>query len=227
MRSCWILAALLAGCGREPGPALVVAAASSLREVAGEVAAEWTRRGGRPVELRVEASSTLARQVRGGAPADLFLSASPEWIDAVAPLERREWLRNRLVVVVRREVRDFDLARAASLALANEQVPAGKYAEAALRKLGIPVPARAIRGSNVRDVLSKVSRGGAEAGIVYATDAAVDPELRIAYEFPRDSHPDIVLGAALLAPRAKGLFDALREPWALEIARRHGFEEAR
>jgi molybdate transport system substrate-binding protein len=89
--------------------------------------------------------------------------------------------------------------------------------------LGIALPPRVIYGASVRDVLSKVSAGGAEAGIVYATDAAIEPAVRIAFTFPGDSHPKIVYAAGLLTAEGAALFEALREPWALAIARRYGF----
>ncbi len=84
---------------------------------------------------------------------------------------------------------------------------------------------RTIYGANVRDVLAKVSEGGAKAGIVYATDAAIDPGVRIVYTFPPESHPKIVYAVGLLTPAGKAFFDALREPWAKEIAIRQGFAE--
>lgn len=208
----WLFLLALAGCA--PKPAVEVWAASSLTEVVAEIAS----RGG-PVRLRFDATSTLARQIREGASADVFVSADPAW--SVGG-ESYEWLSNRLVLVVRKDD-DVDLRALDSLAIANEQVPAGKYARQALRREGIAV-ARTIYGQNVRDVLSKVSQGGARGGIVYATDAAVDPEVRVAYVFPRESHDRIVYTVHLLRPEGRAFFEALREPWAIEIAKRRGFE---
>ncbi len=220
-QTCFLLAALL-GCDPAPQP-LAIHAASSLKELVTEVAGEWAKKTGRPVRFQFEASSTLARQLKEGAAADLFISASPEWLDEVRPRERLDWLSNRLVLVVRKEAKDPDLKGLESLSLVNEQAPAGKYARAALAHLKIALPGRVLMGANVRDVLSKVSQGGAQAGIVYATDAAVDPEVRIAFTFPAESHPKILYSAGLLTPAGKPFFDALREPWTLESARRHGF----
>ena len=235
MRIVWILLFFApAGCDSrpsapspDPSSPLRVFAASSLREVVTAIAAEWTKRTAQRVHLQFEASSTLARQIREGAPSDLFITAAPEWLDQVKTIGRIDWLSNRLVVVVRKETGEFDLAKAGSLALANEQVPAGKYARAALAFLGIKAPERTIYGANVRDVLSKVSQGGAQAGIVYATDAAIDPEVRISFTFPPESHPRIFYSLGLLAPSAKGLYDALQEPWAMAMTRKHGFSEVR
>jgi molybdate transport system substrate-binding protein len=200
-----------------------VYAASSLTEPVEAFAREWTKRTGQVVRPQFEASSTLARQILEGAPADLFLSAAPEWLDRVHPKDRFDWVGNRLVVVVRKDATEFHWESVESLALANEQVPAGKYARAALASLHVKLPERILYGANVRDVLSKVAQGGAMAGVVYATDAAIDPGVRIALTFPPESHPPILYSAGLLTPRGKALFDALREPWVLEVMRRHGF----
>ena len=201
-----------------------VFAASSLRELVTAIAEEHGRRAGVTHRLQFDSTSTLARQIGESAPADLFLTAAPEWLDQVATLERCDWLTNRLVLVVPKEGLDVELAKLPSLAMANEQVPAGKYARAALAHLGIALPERVILGESVRDVLSKVSEGGAAAGIVYATDAAIDPNVRIASTFPIESHPKILYSVGVLTPAGKALGDALREPWALDLARNHGFE---
>ena len=205
--------------------AVRVFAASSLREVCGDVAAAWLEHGGRACRVQFEASSTLARQIQEGAEADVFVSAAPEWLDPLSPSARFDWLSNRLVCAVRKEVADFRLAGVDSLALASEQVPAGKYAKAALAHLGIALPARVVYGANVRDVLSKVSQGGAAAGIVYATDVPIDPDLEIAFEFPADSHPPIVYSVGVLTEDGKAFADALRTDWARAAARRRGFRE--
>jgi molybdate transport system substrate-binding protein len=202
---------------------LVLFAAASLKEAVTEVADEWSRRHAREVKLSFDATSILARQINAGAPVDVFVAAAPEWLDEVSPRARANWLSNRLVCVVPQDVASFDLNTADSLALANEQVPAGKYARAALEHLGIALPKRVIYGASVRDVLSKVVAGGAQAGIVYATDAAIEPKVRIAFTFPADGHPPIVYAAGLITVEGAALFEALREPWALAIARRHGF----
>jgi molybdate transport system substrate-binding protein len=209
--------------GAAATPATVFAAAS-LKELVTAIADEHGRRTGVTHKLQFDSTSTLARQIGEGAPADLFLTAAPEWLDKITTLERADWLSNRLVLVVPKDGPDVELAALPSLAIANEQVPAGKYARAALAHLKIALPERVVMGESVRDVLSKVSEGGAAAGIVYATDAAIDPKVRIASTFPADSHPKILYSIGLLTPAGKALRDALREPWALDLARKHGFE---
>jgi molybdate transport system substrate-binding protein len=225
-----VAAALLSACDSKatpPKPAVRVYAATSLKEVATDIAAEWSKRTGRPAQFQFEATSTLARQIQEGAPAEIWITAAPEWLDKVTVGDRYDWLSNTLVCVVPRDTKEFDLKTLDSLALGNDQVPVGKYARAALSHLGIRIPERTIYGQNVRDVLSKVSQGGAKAGIVYATDAAIDPTVRIAFTFPPESHPKILYSVGLLKPEGKELFDALREPWAKDMAKKRGFADVK
>lgn len=237
--TCLLLTALVA-CDAKPAPPVAPSGpaapaqnttpvtlyvAASLKEAVTEIANEWSKKSGRPNRLQFEATSTLARQINEGAPADIFITAAPEWLDKVKVQERFDWLSNRLVCVVHKDTKEFDLKSVDSLALANEQVPVGKYARQALAKEGITIPERTIYGQNVRDVLSKVSQGGAKAGIVYSTDAAIDPQVRVAYTFPADSHDKILYSVGLLKPEGKALFDALREGWARDIAKRLGFAD--
>jgi molybdate transport system substrate-binding protein len=202
---------------------VIIYAASSLRELVTELGDAWTRRTGQEARLQFEASSTLARQIKEGAPADVFITASPEWLDKLKLIDRFDWLSNRLVVVVRKDVATLDLKTVETLALASEQVPAGKYAKAALAHLGIQPPERTIHGSNVRDVLSKVSQGGAQAGIVYATDAAVDPDVRVAMSLPVESHPTILYSVGVITENGQGFAATLQEPASVGAAVKRGF----
>jgi molybdate transport system substrate-binding protein len=216
--------AALAGCeSHAAARPVTVYAAASLRELVTQVAAEWSRKSGRPHRLQIESTATLARQINEGAPADLFITAAPEWLDGIKPLERFDWLSNRLVCVVPKDDKAFDLKRLESLAMADEQAPAGKYARQALAREGIAIPKRTIYGHNVRDVLSKVTQGGAKVGIVYATDARLDPNVRVAHTFPSDRHEKILYSVGLLKPQGKALFEALKESWVIQAARNLGF----
>jgi molybdate transport system substrate-binding protein len=206
------------------GPATVtLCAAASLREVATEIGDAWGKGAGSKVEYRFESSDTLARQIREGAPADLFLSADPRRIAEVKPIESFPWIGNRLVCVRPRGSAFGDLSLAKSLALGSEGSPIGRYSIAALKALGVKPPARTIHGSNVRDVLSKVAEGAAEAGIVYATDVVVDARVETAFELPTAAQPRIVYPVALMTEAGRGLYDAFRAPAALEAARKRGF----
>lgn len=238
------LAALLAapGCGRAGDEPLQVAAAASLAELAHDLGRGWQERTGRDVVVRLAASSVLARQVEQGAPVDLFLSADPAWVDGLPALDRRAWLTNRLVWIVPADLALPDgargdpatadgarlaaLARAAhTVALGGEGVPVGRYAQAALQALQL-TPRRVVRGADARDVLAKVSTGAADAGVVYATDAAVDVGVRVAAVLPAASHPPIRYEAALISERARPLFEALDESWVRALVSLHGFTSA-
>lgn len=211
----WMLAALVAVLAAFPVRAraadeIVVLAAASLTESLSKVAAAWTAKGNPRVVLSFDASSRLAKQVEAGAPADAFFSADVEWMDWLAARglldagTRRNLLGNTLVVVVPAGstlgiAAPGDLARARHLALGGESVPAGKYARAALRTLGVwdGVAAKVVNGDNVRAVLGWVAKGEADAGIVYATDAKVEPKVRVAFTVPAGSHAPIVYPAAV------------------------------
>ena len=220
-----------------------VLAAASLQEALTEAATAWERQGHpRPV-LSFAASSALARQVRAGAPADLFASADEEWMDdlaragALAPGARAVLAGNRLVVVTPRANRVHlhlsTLARtlaAGPLAMANPAaVPAGRYGRAALERLGAwaAVRGRVVRAENVRAALALVERGAAPYGIVYLTDARASPGVRVAGVFPASSHPPIRYPLARLRasrhPDAEGFRRFLLSPRGRAILSRHGF----
>ena len=223
--ACPVLLSICFACGAGKGApgAVTVCAAASLREIVTEVGDGWAGPAGARVEYRFESSDTLARQIREGAPADLFLSADPKWIAELKPIDSFPWIGNRLVCVRPKGSALDDLAKARSLALGSEGTPVGRYAVAALETLGIPPPARTIHGAHVRDVLSKVAEGAAEAGIVYATDVAVDPRVETAFELPATAQPKITYPVALLTERGRALYETFRAAPALEAAKRRGF----
>lgn len=185
----------------------LVLAAASLQESMSAAAAAWARRGhARPV-LSFASSAALARQVLAGAAADLFVSADEPWMDQVeraglvAAGTRAAFLGNRLVVVqaagAARIAASAPLARVLAhgrVAMADPaSVPAGRYGEAALRRLGLwdGVAPRVVRAENVRAALALVERGAAEWGVVYATDARASARVRAFRMFPAGSHPPI------------------------------------
>lgn len=198
-------------------PPLVLAAAS-LQESLNAAADAWAAKGHPRPQLSFAASSALARQVASGAPADLFVSADRDWMDAIerqgmiVPGTRTDLLGNRLVLVAPRDSKvrialrpgvDLrpGLGRGGRLAIANpDAVPAGKYGKAALEKLGAwpSLAPLVVRGESVRAALALVERRAAPLGIVYATDARASARVRIAGVFPTDSHPAIVYPVARL-----------------------------
>ncbi|MBL8018288.1 MAG: molybdate ABC transporter substrate-binding protein [Leptospirales bacterium] len=212
-------------CARLTEKQVRVFAASSLRELLTEIKDDHVARSGQRIAIQFESSAILARQIEAGAEAHVLISASPEWIERVRPLERYDWLSNRLVCVAANHSLDVDIKELDSLVLANEKVPVGKYARDAFRSLGIATPKRTIYGSNARDVLTKVMLGAATAGVVYATDAAAEPGVRIVYTFPEHSHAKITYSVGLLGEEGRPFFNRLREPAALQRATRRGFLE--
>ncbi len=196
---------------------LTVYAAASLTDVLGKLGDEFKTSSGTPVRFSFAASSILARQIEAGARADVFFSADQEWMDyleqrhLIADATRKNLLGNSLVLVAGRDSKQsevaigqgFDLAALLGdgrLALGDvKAAPAGKYAKAALDKLGAwgGVAGKLAQSENVRAALALVGHGEAPLGIVYKTDAAADPSVRIVGTFPDDSHPAIVYPVAV------------------------------
>lgn len=248
-----ILALLTLALPVRAATAPTVLAAASLQEALSEAADAFARqRHPRPV-LAFAASSALARQVQAGAPADMFVSADEQWMDALAAkrlivaASRRDLASNALVLIEPASGRTrmaiapgFPLARALGngrLALADPAaVPAGIYAKAALTSLGVwpSVMGRIAAAENVRAAMALVERGQAPLGVVYATDALASAKVRVVARFPARSHPRIAYPVALIAPIngrvANPEADAFRRfllgREGQAILRRHGFGPA-
>ncbi|WP_380785862.1 molybdate ABC transporter substrate-binding protein [Sphingomonas sp. R86521] len=206
----------------------LVLAAASLQESMTAAADAWAKQGHPKPTISFAASSALARQVAAGAPADLFVSADEDWMNDLAQKNlivastRVTFLGNRLVVAapagskVRIPVRPpAALARvlgAGPLAMADTPVPAGKYGQQALEKLGVwaQVSPKVVRAENVRATLALVERGAAPLGIVYATDAKASAKVRIAGVFPESSHPPITYPVARLKTSTNPQAEAFR-----------------
>lgn len=224
---------------------VTVFAAASLRGALDEVATHWQAETGHTVVVSYAGSSLLARQILAGAPADLYLSASPEWMEVVAQAgllvegARVDLLGNRLVLIGHggAEAQEQDqvpdivaLLDGERLAMALvDAVPAGRYGQAALRALGQwdAVAPLIAQTDNVRAALALVTTGEAPLGIVYATDAMAEPGVRVVAMFPEDSHPQITYPLALLTeavdPADRAFFEALQGDAARAIFARHGF----
>ncbi|MCM2294551.1 molybdate ABC transporter substrate-binding protein [Allorhizobium sp. BGMRC 0089] len=236
----WPLSALAADGG------VTVFAAASLKETMTAIAAQWKEKTGHDVRLSFAGSSALAKQIDQGAPADLFISADLDWMDhldkegTLQPGTRINLLGNRLVLIapasskITAEIKPgLDLAgllKGGRLAMASvNAVPAGIYGKAALEKLGLwaSVQDKIAQAENVRAALALVARGEAPLGIVYETDARVDPDVKVVDRFPVGSHPPIVYPAALLKtssnPEAKAFLTYLQSDAAREIFTKAGF----
>ena len=241
------------GAGNTTEPAetaviITISAAASLTDALDEVTAAYTAANPNiAFSINYGASGTLQEQISQGAEADIFFSASKKYMDAleddglVVDGTRGNVLGNELVVVV---PKDSTLAVSSLADLAGddftivalgdpEAVPAGKYAEQSLASVGVDaaVLAKAVRGSDVKGVLTYVETGDAEAGIVYATDALASDAVKVAFTIPSDAHDPIVYPAAVLnmgasQEAAKAFLDYLRSDEAMAIFGSYGFTAA-
>jgi molybdate transport system substrate-binding protein len=225
---------------------LTVFAAASLKDALDAANAAWAKEGGKEAVASYAASSALAKQIEGGAPADIFISADLDWMDYVAKKSlikadtRSNLLGNSIVLVAAKDKvkpveikQGFDLAGLlgdGKLAMGEvKSVPAGKYGKAALEKLGVwtAVESRVAGAESVRAALALVSRGEAPYGIVYKTDAAADKGVAIAGTFPEASHPPIIYPIAILAdsknPDASAYLEFLKSDKAARFFTEQGF----
>jgi molybdate transport system substrate-binding protein len=239
-------------CGLASSPALaqdkslVVFAAASMKNALDDIDTAFTARTGVKIAASYAASSTLAKQVEQGAPADIFLSADTDWMDYATAKQdideptRVNLLGNSIVLIAPKDSKidnvtigqGFDLAKLAGdgrIATGDvKAVPSGKYAKAALEKLGAWQAAepKFAMADSVRAALTLVARGEAALGIVYSTDARVEPGVKIVGTFPADSHPAIIYPVAATATakaEAAGYLAFLRSSEAKAILEKYGF----
>jgi molybdate transport system substrate-binding protein len=231
------------------GATITVFAAASLKEALDTQVRQFEAGTGDKVVVSYAGSNALAKQIEAGAPADVFISADLDWMDylesrhQLASKSRVDLLRNRLVLIAPADsttslqiAPNFPLAAALGierLALANpESVPAGKYAKAALQALGVwaSVQNKIARTENVRAALVLVARREATLGIVYATDAAAEPKVRVVGTFAESTHPPIVYPIAVVAgqrpPAANALVAYLASAATRPTWVRYGFTMA-
>ncbi len=228
-------------------PKILVFAAASLTESLQEVAAGYEKTGAATIQLSFNASSVLARQIEAGAHADVFFSADTDWMDylqtrdLIQPATRQNVLSNRLVLIAPAQSQvslkiepHFPLAVALDkgrLATGDpDSVPVGRYARAALTTLGVwdSVADRLARAENVRAAMMYVAHGDAPLGIVYASDALIDKNVRTVDVFPANTHPPILYPVALTksAQRDASAFVAyITSPQAHKVFLRYGFAE--
>jgi len=225
---------------------IVVFAAASMKNAVDDIDAIFARKTGIKVVASYAATSALIKQIEQGAPADIFASADIEWMDygtqrkLINDASRVNLLGNQLVLVASKDATienveigpGFDLAKLAGsgrIVTADiRAVPAGRYAKAALEKLGAwtAVQQKIAMVENVRAALLLVARGEAVLGIVYETDAAVEPAVKVVGRFPPDSHPPIVYPVALTTdakPEAAQYLAILRSREAKAVFEKYGF----
>ncbi|WP_438279182.1 molybdate ABC transporter substrate-binding protein [Nitrobacter sp.] len=225
---------------------LTVFAAASMKNALDDVDNAYTAKTGVKIVASYAASSALAKQIEQGAPADVFVSADTAWMDyvkdkkAINKPSRVNLLGNSIVLIAPKDSKidkvtidqGFDLAKLAGdgkVATGDvKAVPVGKYAKAALEKLGAwtAVEPKMAMAENVRAALALVARNEAALGIVYSTDAKVEPGVKIVGTFPANSHPPIVYPVAATSTAHKGTDDYLaflRSSEAKAIFEKYGF----
>jgi molybdate transport system substrate-binding protein len=225
---------------------LTVFAAASMKNALDDANTAFTQATGIKVSTSYAASSALAKQMEQGAPADVFVSADLKWMDYVAehklikPDTRVNLLGNKLVLIAPTDSKldhvaigqGFDIAKLAGdgrIAVADVRaVPAGLYAKAALEKLGSWKAAepKLAMAENVRATLAFVARGETPVGIVYETDAKIEPKVKIVGVFPDGSHPPVTYPVAATAnakPAAGRYLAFLRTNVAKAIFEKYGF----
>ncbi len=239
-------------CGATSSPvlaqdnSLTVFAAASMKNALDDIDDAYTAKTGIKIVTSYAASSALAKQIEQGAPADIFLSADTDWMDyatrkkTIQESTRVNLLGNGIVLIAPKDSTidhvaigpGFDLAKLAGsgkIATGDvKAVPVGKYAKAALENLGAWQAAepKFAMAESVRAALTLVARGEAVLGIVYSTDAKVEPGVKIVGTFPADSHPAIIYPVAATTTakaEAAGYLDFLRSSAAKAIFEKYGF----
>ncbi|HSI38092.1 MAG TPA: molybdate ABC transporter substrate-binding protein [Methylotenera sp.] len=226
---------------------LTVFAAASLTNALSDISTQFEKeKTSSKVTQSFAASSTLAKQIENGAPADVFISADTKWMNylqdkkLINTASRKELLGNKLVLIAPKGRgfnvkfdKSFDLSKAFDGRLCTgdiESVPTGIYAKESLTHLkwwdGIKT--RIVGAQDVRGALTFVERGECAAGIVYETDAKISSKVEIVATFPEESHKPIVYPMAMVAnaknPQLSGDYlTYLQSNPALEIFKKYGF----
>jgi molybdate transport system substrate-binding protein len=221
---------------------VVVFAAASVTNALDELGRTFQQQAGVRMRLNYESSATLAQQIANGAPADIFLSADEQWAKHLAEQKlisrQRNLLTNRLVVVIPADSQlrlssPGDLVRPEIRRLAMgdpDGVPAGKYAREALRRMQLwdRLKSKSVSASDVRHALTFVETGAAEAGIVYATDAAISKKVKVACEIPLRlsspiRYPLVLLKQGAGKAAAVRFYEFVQSPAARVVFRKYGF----
>ena len=223
---------------------LTLSAAISLKDALEEIVRLYHAENSRVViHLNLGASGTLQQQIVQGAPVDVFISASPAEIDGLASRNlivaetRKDLVRNSVVLIVPKDrtgVKTFrDLAQSSVKVIAigdPQSVPAGKYGQEVLTHFGLfdTLKPKFVFAKDVRQVLTYVETGNADAGIVYATDALPSTRVSVIATAPEDSHAPVIYPVAVVAgsknlPAARKLVDFLIGPKCGDVFQKFGF----
>jgi molybdate transport system substrate-binding protein len=226
---------------------ITVFAAASMKNALDEIDTAYTAKTGVKITASYATSSALAKQIEQGAPADVFISADTDWMDYATAKKnineptRVNLLGNSIVLIAPKDSKvdhvnigaGFDLAKLAGdgkIATGDvKSVPVGKYAKAALEKLGSWQAAepKFAMAESVRAALTLVARGEAVLGIVYSTDAKIESGVKVVGTFPADSHPAIIYPVAATTtakPETTDYLAFLRSTASKNILEKYGFK---
>lgn len=223
---------------------VVALVAASTQDAVTEIAAAFTKETKIAVKISGAASNTLANQILHGAPADVFLSASQEWADAVdkkgLSAKTIPLLSNRLTLIVAKgnpldikQPADLMAAKVTRVVLPGEKIPLGAYAKQALDAAHVYddlIGAKKIvRAQDARATLAFVERGEAPASIGYSSDARLSKAVEAAYTFDEKSHdairyPLVLVKREAMNPAASRWFDYLESESAAKIFEKYGFQ---
>lgn len=230
--------------GKEKPVSLTISAASSLKDAMEEIKLNFIKENPNVnVIFNYGASGSLQKQIEQGAEVDLFISAAAKQMDALEESgmiiedTRKNLLGNRIVLVIPKDsvtVSDFKVLtddKVKKIALGEpKSVPAGQYGEEVLKNLNLldAVKPKVVYGKDVKEVLTWVETGNADAGIVYETDAKASDKVKIAAEALEDSHSPIVYTAAVMKDtkkidEAKAFINYLYSPKAKLVFEKYGF----
>ncbi|WP_434361750.1 molybdate ABC transporter substrate-binding protein [Parasalinivibrio latis] len=222
---------------------ITVFAAASMTNALNQIVDIYNKDHADKAVVSYASSSTLARQISQGAPADIYISANERWMDYLQKQgllnDRRDLAANELVIVssldnVKKVVPDAkgieDINKAGRIAVGDPQhVPAGIYARQTLESLGVwnKVQNNLARANNVRSALALVERGESPYGIVYETDAEAAKNVHIVAVFPSSLHTPITYPAAMIgkepSKEVKAFYQFLNSAQAGKILQQHGF----
>ena len=223
---------------------VTIYAAKSMTDSLNEIIEQYeAQNDGVKILANYASSGDLQSQIENGAPCDMFLSAAQTQMDALCDEDlmdtdsRSDLLTNEAVLIQPTDseaVTSFDDLTAdtvKTVAIGDPQsVPAGQYAQEILTNLGTwdTVSAKAVLGSDVRQVLAWVETGEADAGIVYATDAAVSDGVKVVCSAPADSCAPVVYPIALTKDgaqnaAAKAFLDYLKTDAPAKVFTEYGF----
>jgi molybdate transport system substrate-binding protein len=220
---------------------LTIFAASSLSDSLTAIAKKYERTHKTKIILAFDASSRLAKQIEQGAPADLYFSADKLWNryledkKIISKENSQDLLSNKLVLISPKnrifelnEMKNLPLLKFKNLAVAQETVPAGRYAYEVLKNLGItePIKSRLVTGDTVRNVLSWVAKDETDFGIVFATDAKVEPKVKVLLNIDPKLHSEIIYPLSIIknSDAAKDFYDYCQSEEAKAVFIAAGFD---